>query len=71
MTTLPDKIDTGEIAEFLRVSRPHVTDRLAKTPGFPAPVVNVNRRRRLWLRSDIEAWARGQSRPAMSSDEAR
>ena len=37
---LPDKIDTGEIADLLRVSRPHVTDKLTKKPDFPSPVVN-------------------------------
>jgi predicted DNA-binding transcriptional regulator AlpA len=68
---LPDKIDTGEIADLLRVSRPHVTDKLTKKPDFPTPVVNRSRKMRLWLRSEIEAWARGHSRPAMSSDDIR
>lgn len=74
MTTQQDtseKLDTGQIAAFLRVSRPHVTDRLTKKPGFPRPVVDRSRKLRLWLRSEVEAWARGQSFPAMSSDEAR
>lgn len=66
-----DRIDTGEIAKLLRVTRPHVTDRLSKSPDFPVPVVNRSRKLRLWLRSEIEAWARGQSRPAMSSEDAR
>ena len=66
-----DKLDTGQIAEYLRVTRPHVTDRLTKQPDFPAPVVDRGRKLRLWLRSEVEAWARGQSRPAMSSEEMR
>lgn len=66
-----DRIDTGQIAEFLRVTRPHVTDRLTKKPDFPRPVIDRGRKLRLWLRSEVEAWARGQSRPAMSSDDAR
>ena len=66
-----DKIDTKAIADILHVSRPHVTDKLTKKPDFPAPVVNRSRKMRLWLRSEIEAWARGHSRPAMSSDDIR
>lgn len=66
-----DLLDTGQIAEYLRVTRPHVTDRLTKQTDFPAPVVDRGRKLRLWLRSEVEAWARGHSRPAMSSDDGR
>ena len=67
-----DKLDTGEIAEFLRLTRKYVTNRVTKSPDFPAPIVNRGRKMRLWLRTEVEAWARGgQSRPAMSSDDIR
>lgn len=66
-----EKLDTKQIADYLQVTRPHVTDRLTKKPDFPRPVVDRGRKLRLWLRSEVEAWASGQSRPAMSSDDAR
>lgn len=71
---MSDKFDTADIAEYLGVSRPHVTDVLVKQPGFPAPVINRSARMRRWLASDIMAWASGsqaQSREAMSSDVVR
>lgn len=66
-----EKFDTADIAAFLGVSRPHVTDKLVKQPGFPKPVINRSRRLRRWDRTDVETWAAGQSREAMSSDEVR
>lgn len=66
-----ERLDTGQIAEFLRVTRKHVTNRLTKSPDFPRPVIDRGRRLRFWLFADVEAWARGQSRPAMSSDDIR
>lgn len=32
--TPPDKLDTKQIADYLQVTRPHVTDRLTKQPDF-------------------------------------
>ena len=67
-----DRIDTGQIAEFLRVTRRHVTNRLTKSPDFPRPVIDRGARLRFWLFGDVEEWARGdQRRPAMSSEDAR
>lgn len=50
-------IDTAGIAQMLGRTRPYVTDRLTKQPGFPSPVINRSRRLRRWLVRDVEAWA--------------
>lgn len=50
-------MDTAAIAEALRVTRAHVTDRLTKRPDFPRPVVNASQRLRLWDAESVLAWA--------------
>ena len=57
-----DKLSTADIADLLRVSRQHVTDRLTKQPDFPKPIINISRRTRFWRRQDIERWAMGPKR---------
>ena len=59
MTTPDDKLDTKEIAEFLRRSRKYVTNVLTKSPDFPRPVISRSRRLKFWRRADVEQWARG------------
>lgn len=62
MTTSPprldpaDLIDTGGIAGMLGLTRAHVTDRLCKRPGFPAPVLRLSRKTVRWSRREIERW---------------
>lgn len=61
--------DTFDIAEYLGVTRAHVTDKLTKQDDFPAPVINRSRRNRRWSRVSVECWAAGvQSREAISSE---
>ena len=50
-------LDTGQIAALLGVSRAHVTDKLTKRAGFPAPVVNLSRKMRRWRECDVMAYA--------------
>lgn len=57
--TMPERIDTKQIADYLQRSREYVTDRLTKRPDFPRPVIDRSRRLRFWLRADVEEWARG------------
>jgi len=56
---MDDKLDTQQIAEFLRLTRRYVTAEVVKSPGFPAPVINRSRRLKFWRREDVEKWARG------------
>lgn len=53
-----EQIDTAQIAEILRLTRQHVTDKIIKRPDFPKPVVYVSRRTRYWSREDVIRWAR-------------
>lgn len=52
----PDWMDTGAIADLIGLSREYVTKHTTKLPDFPAPVVNVNRKLRRWLRADVVAY---------------
>lgn len=61
MLTTEETLDTAQIAELLKVTRPHVTDRLTKRPDFPRPVVNLSRKLRRWRRADVERYAAGES----------
>lgn len=58
-----DLIDAHEVAELLGLSqRNSVSTYLKRYDDMPRPVVErSNGRTRLWLRSDIERWARGRS----------
>jgi predicted DNA-binding transcriptional regulator AlpA len=65
-------ISTENIAQMLGVTRKHVTNRLTKHPGFPAPVINVSQKVRRWDEEEVRRWVAGQSRrAAMSSDATR
>lgn len=55
-----DLMSTPEIAELLGVSRQRV-DQLSRSKGFPAPAAELAVGR-VWLRQDIEAWARETGR---------
>lgn len=59
MTTL---LDTGQIAQLLNLTREHVTDKLTKQPGFPAPQVNLNRKTRRWSEDEVLEWLKRGAR---------
>ena len=66
MPSVPPLVAAHEIARMLNVSRQRVTQ-LANTPGFPAPVANLNVGR-IWLREDIEQWAISTGRRVQTDD---
>ena len=57
-----DLIDSQEVAEILGLThRNSVSTYLHRYEDFPRPVVErSNGRTRLWLRAQIQAWARGR-----------
>ena len=68
---MTDKFDTADIAEYLGLKRPYVTDNIVKREDFPRPIINRGPRLRRWNADDVIRWAAGdQSRDAMSSDVA-
>ena len=59
---LDDLIDTGDVAELLGLaSRNVVGVYRGRYPDFPPPVFERGACR-LWLRADVEAWARATGR---------
>jgi len=57
-----DLIDAADVAEMLRLaSRNVVGVYRGRYPDFPAPVIDRGTCR-LWLRADIETWARDTGR---------
>jgi predicted DNA-binding transcriptional regulator AlpA len=62
---LDDLLDAREVAELLGLASANAVNvYLGRYTDFPEPVL-VRPGFRLWLRSDVEAWARetGRSRP--------
>ena len=59
-----DLIDAQAVAEILGLAqRNSVSAYQRRYPDMPRPVVNLGPKRPLlWLRSDIEKWARGRVR---------
>jgi predicted DNA-binding transcriptional regulator AlpA len=55
-----DLVGLAEIGEMLGLSRQRV-DQLARSKGFPEPVAVISAGR-IWLRADVEAWARATGR---------
>jgi predicted DNA-binding transcriptional regulator AlpA len=65
----PDElIDATEVAELLGLSRrTSVSVYQRRYPDMPKPIVERGPRRlKLWLRSEIEAWARSSGRTPKS-----
>ena len=60
MPSVPPLVAAQEIALMLDVSRQRVSQ-LAASAGFPEPVAELGVGR-IWLREDIEAWARETGR---------
>lgn len=53
-----DLVALGDVADMLGgVSTTRATQ-ITNRPTFPAPIGIVSGRRRVWLRSDVEAWIR-------------
>lgn len=65
---LDDLIDAAEVARMLGLShRNSVRIYRARYADFPEPVVNLGSGRcLLWLRSEVEAWARATGRESRS-----
>jgi len=59
-----DLIGAAEVAQILGLSHHNsVTTYLRRYEDFPKPVVDLSKSRvRLWLRPDIQEWARKSSR---------
>jgi predicted DNA-binding transcriptional regulator AlpA len=57
---IPPLVGPAEIAQLLGVSRQRVTQ-LAAHPDFPPPAQELVMGK-VWLRSDIESWARKRGR---------
>jgi glutathione-regulated potassium-efflux system ancillary protein KefG len=59
-----DLVDARWIAEFLGLSHPNSVSTYQKRyADMPRPVVDLGRGRcRLWIRAEIERWARSESR---------
>lgn len=56
-----DLVGVAEIAKLLGVSRQRVNQLLHEDDSFPTPVAQIEAGR-VWLRPDIEAWARQTGR---------
>ena len=54
-------VGVHEIAKMLGVTRQRVLQ-LADEDDFPAPDVELHAGRRIWLRVDVEAWAKKNGR---------
>ena len=59
-----DLLDGVAVAELLGWSGPKVVSVIrSRHPDFPQPVVELGRGRpTMWLRADVEAWARATGR---------
>lgn len=69
---MSEKWDTADIAEYLDVTREHVTAKVVRAPDFPAPIINRGPRLRRWDADAVRRWAAGdQSLAAIASEEAR
>jgi predicted DNA-binding transcriptional regulator AlpA len=59
---LDDRLDAGEVAELLGLASANVVNVYrGRHQDFPAPVL-TRRGLRLWLRGDVEVWARDTGR---------
>lgn len=61
---LDDLVDVGEVAEMLGLSHKNsVSTYLKRYTSFPRPVIEfADQKCRLWLRSEIRAWAQSTNR---------
>jgi predicted DNA-binding transcriptional regulator AlpA len=55
-------LSTAQIAELLGCTRKNVTQRVVKSPDFPAPKINRSQKMRRWDAAEVLAWANPGSR---------
>lgn len=60
--TTPDLLTIEDIARMWRCSERHARDALVKMPGFPLPAPGSGPKHRVWLRTEVRAFA--HRRPA-------
>lgn len=60
----------AEIAKMLGISRQRVHAISGHSDTFPRPVADLSAGK-IWLRSDVEVWARAQGRPIGRQHPAR
>lgn len=58
---MAERINTATIADMLGLEREYVTDRVVKRPDFPAPVLALSQKTRLWLRAEVQEWIDAQA----------
>ncbi len=58
-------VGVAEIAEMLGVSRQRVHAMMRSHEDFPSPEAELSAGR-IWLRSDVVAWARAQGREVLT-----
>ena len=62
-----DNVDTGWIANYLGVTRDHVTDRLTTEPKFPKPVIELSQKIRRWDKDAVLNYLSSRRRRGRSS----
>lgn len=55
-----EMMSVEDIAEMWKVPRSYAMSVLVKQEGFPAPAPGSTRKFQRWLRSQVEAFARGE-----------
>lgn len=55
-----EMMSVEDIAKLWKVDRTYARDKLTKSEGFPSPAPGSTRRFQRWLRSQVEAFARGE-----------
>lgn len=63
MTTI-EVLTPPEIADLLKVSVRSLQEKVMRSPGFPAPVIDVSPKTRRWTRASIDKWLIEQQRKA-------
>lgn len=56
-----EMLSVEDIAALWKVPKQYARDKLVKQEGFPAPAPGSTRKFQRWLRSHVEAFARGET----------
>ncbi len=59
---MSELITTGDIAQYLGVTREYVTDKLTKRPDFPKPAICISQKLKKWRRDEVLAYCSGKKR---------
>ena len=51
-----------EIADILKVPLRQAKEKVLRSPGFPAPALNLSQKLRRWSRADVEGWIERKAR---------